>query len=203
MMVPRGLGTVVSMVVYGRLLGGADPRRLVSFGLLMVALSLWLMSGFDTQVDAWTIAYTGVLQGLGLGFVYSPLSTMAFGTLALRYRVEGAAMFSLTRNLGGSIGISIVIAILAENIQVNHSVLGESLTPFRDALRQPWLPDAWDWTKLSGLMALDRELTRQATMIAFTNDFLFIMWVTLGAMPLLFLLRAPRRGATEPRPTRE
>jgi len=192
---PRGVGTMIAMLLVGRLIGRVDTRLLILTGLLLTALSLWEMAAFTTQVPIWTIVHTGVTQGLGLGFIFVPLSTMTFSTLAAHYRTEGTAMFSLMRNLGSSIGISVVVTLLAENTQVNHASLAESITAFRGVLHRPWLPHLWDWSSLAGASALNAEVTRQAATIAYLDDFRLMMWVALLSAPMLLLLRKPSARA--------
>lgn len=190
---PRGIGTMIAMVFVGRLIGRTDIRLLILIGIGLTAFSLWEMSGFTTEVAVSTIIWTGVIQGLGLGFIFVPLSTHAFSTLAPHFRNEGTAMFSLMRNIGSSIGISIVFTLLAHNTQVNHAGIAELMTPFRDAMQQPWLPQLWNWHIPSGVIALNGEVTRQAATIAYLNDFTFMMWVMLLSAPMVFLLRKPAR----------
>ena len=199
-MAPRGLGTMVAMVLVGRLVGKVDARWLILIGLGMTSLSLWQMTGFTMYVDTWTIVHTGITQGFGLGLVFVPLSTIAFSTLAPHYRTEGAAMFSLVRNIGSSIGISAVITLLGYNTQVNHVSLAEGITPFRSMLQSPWLPQAWDWSTSAGVIALNDEVTRQASTIAYLNDFAFTMWLTLLSAPLLLLGGARREKPIAPGP---
>jgi DHA2 family multidrug resistance protein len=101
---PRGVGTMVAMLLVGRLINRVDPRLLVFFGLSLVAISLWEMTGFTADVSQAAIVRTGLMQGFGLGFIFVPLSTVTFATLAPHYRTQGAALFSLMRNIGSSIG---------------------------------------------------------------------------------------------------
>ncbi|MBN1239588.1 MAG: DHA2 family efflux MFS transporter permease subunit [Gammaproteobacteria bacterium] len=193
---PRGIGTMVAMMVVGRLVNRTDIRLLVLFGLGATAFSLWEMTRFTLDVGAFEIVYTGVVQGVGLGFIFVPLSTMAFSTLEPRLRNEGTAMFSLIRNIGSSIGISLFVTLLGQRAQIAHAGLAEFVTPFREALRQPWLPQIWDWTAGSAAAAaLDAEVARQALMAAYLDDFRIMMFVTLAAAPLLLLVRSPRHGA--------
>lgn len=187
---PRGVGTMISMMVVGRLSGKVDPRAMIVTGLLLTSLSLWDMTRFTTEVSMFTLIYTGVLQGLGLGLIFVPLSTVSFTTLAPHYRNEGTAMFSLLRNLGSSIGISWMMTLLSRNAQTNHAVLAEHLTPFNPLLDGF---KAWDPTTVHGLIALNGEVTRQALTIAYLQDFRIMMWVTLMALPLVFLLRGSQR----------
>lgn len=186
---PRGIGTMLAMMVVGRLIGRVDSRLLILFGISLTALSLHRMAGFTTDVPLSMIAWTGILQGLGLGFIFVPLSTLTFATLAPRYRNEGTAMFSLMRNIGASIGISAVITLLAHNTQVNRADMAANANPFRAGMQPPLLPHAWDWHTEAGVMAFSGEVNRQAATIAYLNDFTFMMWTTLAVAPLLLLLR--------------
>ncbi len=133
-MAPRGVGTMISMILVGRLVQTFDARALVVAGLLLTAWSLHMMTGFTPQMDDHLIIWSGVIQGLGLGLVFVPLNTVAFATLDMRFRTDGAALFSLIRNIGSSIGISIVTVLLTRNIQVNHAELSPAINPFNPNL---------------------------------------------------------------------
>lgn len=191
-MAPRGVGTMISMLIVGRLVRVVDPRLLVIAGLSLTAWSLYAMTGFSPQMDMRPIVVSGVVQGLGLGLVFVPLSTIAFATLDARFRTDGASLFSLTRNIGSSIGISIVTALLTRNVQINHAELSGGLTPFDPALRGA-LPGAalGDGTSLA---LVERLVGQQALMISYVDDFKFMMLVTLFAMPLVLLLRKPAQA---------
>ena len=102
-------------------------------------------------------------------------------------------MFSLMRNIGSSIGISVMVTLLARNTQANHALLAGSLTPFNSALQAAG--NAWDAGTAAGRLALNSEVTRQAAAIAYLADFRMMMWVALLAIPLLILLRKPRHPA--------
>jgi DHA2 family multidrug resistance protein len=170
-----------------------DVRYLIGAGLVFTATSLFQMADFTPQVDVWTVVHTGLIQGLGLGFVFVPLSTITFSTLPTRLRTEGSAMFSLMRNIGSSIGISVVVTMLAQNTQANHAAIAETMSPFRAMLHQPLLPRIWDWHSAGGAAALNGEITRQAATIAYLDDFTFMRWVAIVSAPLLLLLRSPHR----------
>jgi MFS transporter, DHA2 family, multidrug resistance protein len=189
---PRGAGTMVSMMIVGRIIGRVDTRLLILTGLSLLALSLWQMSRFTTDVTMQTLVLTGVVQGLGLGLVFVPLSTTTFSTLPPHYRSEGTSMFSLMRNIGSSIGISVMTFLLTRNTQVVHAGLAEKMNPFRSELIAPWLPKAWDFHTQTGVIALNTEVTNQALTVAYLNDFTIMMWLTIAAAPLLLLLRRPR-----------
>jgi DHA2 family multidrug resistance protein len=189
---PRGVGTMIAMLLVGRLIGRMDPRAFIVLGLLLAAQSLWAMAGFTTEVDIWTIVGTGITQGLGLGFIFVPLSTLTFATLPVHLRTEAAGMFSLMRNMGSSIGISVVETLLARNTQINHSALAANISPFNPVLRGPAMPPEWSLDSAHGLAALNAEITRQAATIAYLDDFRLMMYVMLIAMPLVVLLRRPQ-----------
>ncbi|MZR32241.1 DHA2 family efflux MFS transporter permease subunit [Sneathiella litorea] len=196
---PRGIGTMIAMIFVGRLVGKVDSRLLILFGISLTAYSLWEMSSFTTEVSIATLVWTGISQGVGLGFIFIPLSTQSFSTLAPHYRNDGTAMFSLMRNIGSSIGISIVFTMLSRNTQLNHAGMADLMTPFRDAMDTAMLPNVWNWHVTSGLTALNSEVTRQAATIAFLNDFTLMMWVMLAAAPLLLLLKKPvKKHSNEP-----
>jgi DHA2 family multidrug resistance protein len=188
---PRGLGTMFAMMVVGRLVGKIDTRALLATGLALMGWSLWEMTQFNGDVGVFQVVWTGVVQGVGLGFIFVPLSAVAFATLAPRYRSEGTAMFSLVRNIGSSIGISIVMTMLGRETQVSHAGLSESITPFRMALHGPDVPTLWSSLGNTSLLALNAEVSRQAITIAYINDFRFMMYMTVVAAPLLLLLRKP------------
>jgi DHA2 family multidrug resistance protein len=189
---PRGAGTMLAMMIVGRIVGKVDTRLLVLAGLGLMAWSLRAMTHWTAEVGVSEIISTGIVQGIGLGFVFVPLSTIAFSTLAPRYRNEGTAMFSLIRNIGASVGISLVMTVLGHEIQSSHAELASSITPFRDAFQAPGVPSIWNLSTELGRVALNAEVSRQAVTIAYLNDFRFMMYLCLLALPLLLLLR-PRR----------
>ncbi len=196
-MAPRGIGTMITMVIAGRLIQRTDARWLIFVGFLITAYSLWDMAQrFSLQMDSWSVIWTGFVQGLGLGLIFPPLSTIAFATLPQQLRTEGAGIFNLARNAGSSVGVSIVMAAFAANTQVAHASIAEHLTPF---LRTPVLPHLWNLRSAAGLAALDGEVTRQAAMVAYVDDFILMMVVTLAAVPLIALMRNPRRTAAAAR----
>ena len=190
---PRGIGTMLSMMVVGRLLTRMDPRLPVLAGLLLTALSLYEMTGFSLGMDEWMVIRTGIVQGLGIGFVFPPLSTLTFATLPPQLRTEAAGLFSLMRNIGASVGISVVETLLARGIQINHQEIAEHVNPYNAMLRILPNDSLWNMHTLLGQAMLDDEINRQASMIAYIGDFKFMMVVTLSVVPLLFLLRNPHR----------
>jgi MFS transporter, DHA2 family, multidrug resistance protein len=190
---PRGIGTLFSMIVVGRLIGKVDPRLLILFGMSMMALSLWQMSGFALNMDQRPIIVSGIVQGLGLGFIFVPLNTIAFGTLDPRYRTTAASLLNLGRNIGGAVGISVVTVLLARNLQISHADLAAHITPYALPPVNPAIVSGAPPITDAALAFLDAEINRQALMIAYIDDFHLMMIVSLCAIPLLLLLRKARR----------
>jgi MFS transporter, DHA2 family, multidrug resistance protein len=189
---PRGAGTLAAMFIVGRLMGKVDIRLIIAAGFSMAAVSSWQMTGFDVLMDSKMVVWSGVLQGLGTGFVYVPLAAATFATLTPALRNEGTAIFSLTRNLGSSIGISVVNTLLTRNTQIMHATLGEHVSRYSPVLRAQ-MPDGSP--SLHAMAGLNAAVTEQAAMIAYNNDFRLMMILSTAAIPLVLLLRKARGSA--------
>jgi DHA2 family multidrug resistance protein len=192
LMAPRGVGTMVSMLVAGRLSSRVDPRLMMFIGFVMLAESAREMVGWTPDIDAGSLAYTTMLQGAGLGMVFTPLQVIAFGTLPADLRTDGTALFSLVRNVGSSIGVSIASFLLAQNTQIVHAQIAERVTPFNHALQTGGAYLFWNSAAHRGLNALNDEITRQASIIAYMDDFKLMLLVALPPVLLLLLMRKPR-----------
>lgn len=186
---PRGFGTLLSMTIVSRVANKFDQRRLIFLGLLLTAYALHLMSLFTTFVPARDIIISGVIQGMGLGFVFIPISGTTYITLDPKYRAEAASLFSLIRNLGSSIGVSVAFTMLTRKTASQHSYLGESITPYSTWLDLPVSPEQIRVGSSAVLRLVDLEVLRQATTIAFINDFKMMMYLVLGLVPFVLVLR--------------
>lgn len=194
-MAPRGVGTMVSMIVVGRLVGRFDARLLVTFGMALTMAAFWMMTGYDTQMDSGPIIWAGAMQGFGLGFVFVPFSTLTFATLAARYRGDGTSMFALVRNVGSGIGISIVTSVLSRMLATNHEEIAARLGADAPAVRNI-VPGLLAHNPL--LMAqVDGLVTQQAAMIAYVDNFYLMLIFTACALPIIFFLRT-NTGAPKP-----
>jgi DHA2 family multidrug resistance protein len=193
LMVPRGVGTMFAMMAAGRLTNRVDPRLLMFTGVVMLAVSFWQMSGWTPDVSAWSMSVTTIVQGIGLGFVFVPLQVVAFATLEPELRTEGTALFSLMRNVGGAIGISVTSFLLAQNTQIVHARIAEHVTPFNRMLQTGGAYLFWNASRAKGLMGLNDEITRQAQIIAYANDFKLMLIVSIPVALLLLLMRRPGR----------
>jgi DHA2 family multidrug resistance protein len=189
---PRGFGVMVAMLLVGRLIGRVDNRLIILVGFLLTAVSMWQMSQFSLQMGMAPVITSGLLQGFGLGCTFVPLNIIALSTLPRHIMTQGTAIRSLMRNLGGSIGISILVAALAENTQIVHERLVEPLRPDNPLAQAPYLAAPFSLTTPSGMAALNAEVTRQAAMVAYIDDFRLMMLIALVSVPLLLLLREKR-----------
>jgi len=188
---PRGIGTMISMMVVGRLVRMVDPRYLVGIGLAATAFSLYDMTYFSPEMNYWPLVWSGIIQGFGLGFVFIPLSTIAFSTLDPRLRTDATSFFNLVRNLGSSIGVSVMAATLTSNIQTNHAELGEHINLFNPNLDAAGIVTGILSSPIGLQQAaqLDGLINQQSAMISYIDDFKLMFLITLCAAPLLLLLR--------------
>ena len=189
---PRGVGTMLAMMAVGKLIARVDTRYLILGGLSLTAIALWQMTHFTQDVSQAALIESGFIQGAGLGFIFVPLSTNTFGTLAPADRAQGTGLFSLMRNLGSSIGISVVASLLTSETQVNHADLAGTITPYNRLLQAPPFAAIWNPASLAGRAVLDAEITRQATLIGYLDAFKLMLMVCILAMPLVLLLRKPQ-----------
>jgi DHA2 family multidrug resistance protein len=196
---PRGIGTMGAMMIVGRLVGRVDTRLLLSIGLGLTAWSLYGMTGWTPDVSQATIMANGLVQGAGLGFLFVPLSTLTTATLPPDQRTEGTGLFNLSRNIGSSVGISVVTGLLTQNTQANHADIVQYVTGVNRAFENPAITQFWSPATDSGRAALDAMITRQAEIIAYIDDYKLLMIATLAAIPLLIVFkRAGGTGADHP-----
>jgi MFS transporter, DHA2 family, multidrug resistance protein len=193
MMAPRGLGTVVAMFLVARILDRVDARLFILVGFLLTAASLWQMTGYSLYMGSGPILFAGLAQGFSLGLTFVPLQLLALSTLPARIMSQGTAIRALMRMLGGSIGISILETQLVQNTQIVHSRLVEGLRPDNPLAQAPYLHAPYSLIDPSGIAALNAEVTRQAAMVSYNNDFALMMMVVIAALPALLLVRPSRR----------
>jgi DHA2 family multidrug resistance protein len=195
MMAPRGLGTMAAMFIVARLINKIDMRLFILVGFLLTAASLWQMTGFSLQMSSGPILFAGFAQGFGLGCTFVPLNLLALSGLPHHILTQGTAIRALMRMLGGSIGIAVLETQLTQNTQIVHSRLMEWLRPDNPLAQPPFLPPPFSLTTPEGIAALNHEVTRQAAMIGYIDDFALMLIVILASLPLLLLVRVPRREA--------
>jgi MFS transporter, DHA2 family, multidrug resistance protein len=186
---PRGIGTMGAMMVVGWLVGRVDTRLLLGVGLGITAWSFHAMTGWTPDTSQGTIVAVGIIQGVGLGFLFVPLSVVTLSTLPAEQRTEGTALFTLTRNLGSSVGISVVSSLLTRNTQVNHADIALHVLSANRAFDNPIIAQFWNPLSAGGRAALDALVTRQAQIIAYIDDYQLLMIATLAVLPLLIVFK--------------
>jgi DHA2 family multidrug resistance protein len=196
---PRGLGMTAAMLIAGQVMNKIDIRLFVGAGFVIYLFAMYSFTHWTPDVSHQEIMVNGVIQGLGTGFIFMPLSTVIYATLAPALRVEAAGVFNLARNIGSAVGISITGALLQSNTQINHEIIGDVVTPFNRMLQSGMVGHLWNPDLAAGAAALDAEITRQATIIAYSDDFKLMLVTTLFVMPLILLLR-PSKTAIEVTP---
>jgi len=192
---PAGIGTMLAMLIAGRIIGKVDLRLTLLTGFLFTAFALWQMTGYSLDLSESDIVWPGVIQGFGTGLVFVPLSAATFATLSPEMRAQGTAIYSLVRNIGSSIGISLVQTLLTRNTVIAHASLVERVTTGSSAWHNPAVAAAYGVRTPAGAALLDSAVTQQAAMIAYIDDFWFMLLLTVLVMPLLLLIRPPPRGA--------
>jgi DHA2 family multidrug resistance protein len=188
---PSGIGTMFAMLIAGRVIGKVDLRITLLVGFLVSAFALWQMTGYTLVLSESDIVWPGVIQGIGTGLVFVPLSAATFATLSPAMRAQGTAIYSLVRNVGSSIGISLVQTVLERNTVAVHASLVEKITHGNPGWNNPAVASAYDLSRAGGAAALDALVEQQSQMIAYVNDFRLMLYLTLAVIPLLLFLRPP------------
>src|SRR4051812_28222381 len=160
----------------------------------MLTYSYWLMTGWTPDVSDREIIFAIIIQGGAMGLLFTPIQMLAFVTLAPSMRTEGAALFSLLRNLGAAIGVSVATSVLARNSQALHEMIGASITPFNRALQAVGPVHQWlDPATGHGAALLDRIINQQAQIVAYADVYVLLIMTTIPAWLLLFMMRLPRK----------
>jgi DHA2 family multidrug resistance protein len=190
----RGIGTLLTMLAAPRLMKMIEPRYLILGGLLITAGTLYEMTGFSLETTQREIVITSILQGVGLGLLFVPVTSVAFNTLPGHLRNGATSITTLVRNIGSSVGISMMIANLTSKTTQMHERIGEAVTPFNDALQMPDVAASLNLNTDMGRAMLDGIVTQQASLIAYLNDFKLLMILTLAMVPLVMLIRTEQRS---------
>jgi len=192
---PRGVGTMVGTLLVGRFVGKIDTRLLLGIGLGLSAWAFYIMTGWTPDVSAQEIVLTGLVQGAGFGILFVPMSTVTLSTLAPEDRADGASVFSLSRSLGSSIGISAFTALLTNNTEVNHADISANVTAVNRAFENPSVAQLLSPVTAAGRAALDALITQQAQVIAYIDDYKLLLIATLALFALLVIFRKPGGSA--------
>jgi len=193
LMAPRGIATMLSMTLVGKISERVDSRLLLALGMILIGGAQWMMTGFSLEMDSQPIIVTGLIQGFGLGFVMMPLNLLAFATIPPKLRTTAASVWSLSRNIGGSITISLFSALLAHNLQVAHSDLAGELSVTRFPILQGGFAELVGMNTSTALQFLDAEINRQAMMISYLDDFLLLAAATFILLPFILVVKKNER----------
>jgi DHA2 family multidrug resistance protein len=194
-MAPRGVATAVSMLIVGRLVSRTDPRILVGSGMMISALGSHFMTHYSLDVSTFWVIWPAMLQGLGMGLIFVPLSTVAYATLERSRMAEAAGLYSLVRTMGSAVGISIVTTLMTRQGQVLWNQLGGNITSFNPAVRHYLQGLHLSPTDPRGIALLAQQIGEQAQMLAMIDVFQLITWSFVFMLPLVFLLRRRKPGA--------
>lgn len=188
-MAPRGLASAAGMVIVANLITRVEARWLVLCGLILAGIGSYAMTGYNLSADTYAIVMPSLIQGLGLGMVFVPLSTLAFATMPAAETDRAASIYNLSRTIGSSMGIAVAVTVHTRTAQTSWMELGGHINPFNPALSA--------WLHAKGLSLHDpltphmlaSELTRQANMLGFIDAFAFIAVSFVILAPLVLLLK--------------
>jgi DHA2 family multidrug resistance protein len=191
---PRGLATMCAMIAAGRLIGRIDIRLIVMLGMVSMAAGYYLMSGLSLESTTFEMVLYGVILAVGSGMVFVPLSTIAFSTLDPGMRNEGTAVFALVRNMGSSVGISLLQVLTLHNAAIVQARLAEGVRPDNPVLA--WRIPDFDFSVPVATVGMHGEVARQALMVAYTDAFWLMFLLSVVVIPVILLMRVPSKTLT-------
>jgi DHA2 family multidrug resistance protein len=203
---PRGIGSILSMVLIGRLVGKIDSRWLIMFGFSVLAYSTYMFSDINLQISMGSIVLPSIISGAAMGFVFVPLTTTAMGTLSNEQMGNAAGVFNLMRNTGGGIGIAAVTTMLSRGAQVHQAALSSSINPYNPIVQQRMQQMTGTMAAHSGsasggaqqaMGAMYGILVRQSMVLSYIDNFRLLAFICALCIPatLLFKRVRARKGA--------
>jgi MFS transporter, DHA2 family, multidrug resistance protein len=201
----QSLGTLISIMLAGRLFNKIDPRLMVTLGCLAAGIGSWYMANFYAEIDFWNIAGPGILRGIGSGFIFIPLTTLTLGSVSMENMGTASGLFNMVRTIGGSVGIAILVAMLSSGAQIHQSYLAAHVNPFQFDMLLHASPAASsivsNFTRHSSAPMLGMvymEVQRQAAVMAFVDDFRIIAYIFFVLTPIALFMDKPARGSSAP-----
>jgi len=192
MFIPRGLAAGFSMVITGAVLSNRFDARLLAFiGLVVTAVGNFQLGELNLNASFWQVAWPGTVAGLGMGLIFVPLSTLAFENIGREHQDEASGLYNVTRQLGSSVGIAAVGAMLTHAVAVNAAQLTQHVTPFSTAARAYLHPLGMSLESAQGAAVLSGEVARQAAMMSYAQVFTILGWTAVALIPLLLLMKKP------------
>jgi DHA2 family multidrug resistance protein len=192
---PRGFAIILAIYLAGRLVNRIDARFVMATGMILIGIAQGMMISFSLQMDEWPVIISGLVQGFGLGLVMVPMNLLAFATLPPEVRTSGAAAWSLSRNIGGSVMIAMFTALVARNLQVSHSDLAGELSMIRYPFLQGGMAEQFGFQSQNALMMIDLEVNRQALMVSYIDSYWLMTVMAFVLVPMTLLLRVQKNHA--------
>jgi DHA2 family multidrug resistance protein len=203
-MAPRGIGSFFMMPLTGLMTGRFDPRKLLTTGLIVGGTTLLWLSRLNLQAGYWDIFWPQLIQGVGMSLLFVPLTTVSMDPIPREKMGNATSLFNLMRNIGGSVGIAATGTMLARNTQATTAILGANVTAYDHAsqsmlmqMRAAFMASGSDPVTASSRAnaAVFGMVQRQATMVSFVGIFLLLGLLFIALVPLVLLMKRPRRGA--------
>ncbi len=199
-MAPRGLASLLVMIFVGKFSGRFPPRNFVLVGIFCSIAGNFLMTHFTGDITATELLLPMILQGMGMGLIFVPISTLAFSTLPKATAAEAAGIYSLIRTVGSALGISVIATYFSRSAQQSWGVLRGEITPYSDALHAYLAPLHLGTQDAQGIALVAKAVMHQAQNIAYIDSFWFATMNFVLMLPLLLLVRTPKQGAAVPAP---
>ncbi len=200
---PRGLGSMLAMPVVGAISSRFDNRKLLAGGLTLCGFTMYLLSRLNLDVGYWDLFWPQFLQGISLGLIFVPLTTVTMAPVKRENMGNATSLFNLMRNIGGSMGIAATTALTARYQQEHQNYVIGHVTVFNPrfnamfaGLRAMFIGqgNSPDLANRRALAAVYGVVQQQTAMLTFVDVFRLLMMVFVVMLPMLFLLKKPRRG---------
>jgi len=202
-MAPRGMGSFIAMPIVGAILARLGARKLLVAGLVVGGTTLLWLSELNLQAGYWDIFWPQFVQGISLGLLFVPLTTISMDPIPKERMGNATSIFNLMRNIGGSMGVALSTSLLAHRQQVHTAILGTHVSLYDAATRDRLAAMAAGFRAAGAdaataasqaTLALAGLVQRQAAMLAFVDVFRTLGIVFVAMVPLVFLMRPPRGG---------
>ena len=182
-------------MVVGRLIQRFDPRILIAVGVVVFTVGTHFTTRYSLQINELWVVFPLIIQGMGLGLVFVPLSTVAFSTLEPRYAAEAAGIYSVLRTIGSAIGISVVATVMTNHSQIAWNQLGGFLNMNNPALVGYLDRAHMTLQNIRTPSILAGELARQSGMIGILDSYYLVTWSFAAMLPLVLLLKYKKPAA--------
>jgi len=197
---PRGIGAMASMIAVGVLVRRIDARLLMAFGFVLLGYSTWILGNISLQIGMSSVVVPNVMNGFAMGFIFVPLTTITLSRLCKQEMGNATGIFNLMRNIGGSIGIASVMAMMVRGAQTHQTTLaadaGSPLaSSFVRGLQARLFSQGTDMVTAhqKALGALYRSVQQQSSLLAYADNFRLIAILAFACLPLLLLFQQVKK----------